>query len=249
MNKAANQAVCVSLNESQDHLKTEMALLFHTRAGKLQLTTVHSASQHKDRVELNPGKPLSPDQEAHVISLLLSSGQDKNDAIEFIPEGVLIDNARFTMWFIPESRRLMHFHTDQGRSSRVVYWPNQMVLAMDNRLYLAAVKDNKRPTPNSPLYFSPCGNVWNNTELCQGNAKSPGRHGIDAIEDWQALIFDSAFSHANNRRCIATGKKFIDPLEYWQSAKAESKFAAKDLVPIGITLNQWLTLISDEERY
>lgn len=242
MKSLAMNAVSINLEPVQNQLQTEMALLFHTRSGRLELTTVHQTRQRGAQVELMAGKPLSPDQESHIISLFLSSNDSEQPTLEFIPEGLLADNARFTLWFIPEARRPMHFHDLTGRSTSTVYWPNLVVMARDNCIYLAAVKGSKRPTPNSPLYFAPLCNIWKNTEICQGDAKSPRRHGIDHISTAEAVIFDSAFSHANNRECIAQGKKFIDPMKYWKSPQAQSKFPASALVPTGHTLSQWLSL-------
>lgn len=248
MKSTATKAVSINHEPVQNQLQTEMALLFHTRSGRLELTTVHQTRQRGAQVELMAGKPLSPDQESHIISLFLSSNDSEQTTLEFIPEGLLADNARFTLWFIPEARRPMHFHDTNGRSTKMVTWPNLVVMAKDNRIYLAAVKSNKRPTPTSPLFFAPLCNIWDNTELCQGDAKSPRRHGISEIPHAESVIFDSAFSHANNRQCIAQGKKFIDPMLYWQSAQAQSKFPASALVPTGHTLSQWLAM-TEQGRY
>lgn len=248
MNTALIEAVSIDIETVENQLSTELALLFHTRRGKLELTTVHKTRQKGLQVELMPGKPLTPDQESHIVNLMLSAGDEKSDALEFIPEGVLADNARFTLWFIPEAVRPMHFHDDKGRQTLTVYWPNLVVMAAGNKLFLAAVKGNKRPTPDSKLYFAPCANVWSNTEICQGDAKSPRRHGLSQIPLGESVIFDSAFSHANNRQCIADGKEFIDPMDYWRSEQATAKFPAKALVPMGVTLTQW-SAFTENGRY
>lgn len=231
--------ISISKQGDQNSLRTELALLFHTRQGKLQLTTVHKTTQRNNKVELQSGKPLTPDQEDLILSMMLQSVDDESNAFEIIPENVLVDNRRFTVWWVPEITRSMHFHTKEGRSTRLVTWPSLVLMASDKALYVTCIKGKQRPNAQTELFYCPLANIWSNTELCNGNAITPRQHGIDSIQRWNSAVYDSAFAHANNKKCIRDGKKYIDPMDYWQSAAEKTKFSPKQLVPTQQTLATW----------
>lgn len=240
--------ISLSKQGDQNSLRTELALLFHTRQGKLQLTTVHKTSQRNSKVELQSGKPLTPDQEDLIIGMMLQSSNDDSNSIEVIPENVLVNNRRFTMWWIPEHTSAMHFHTQEGRSTRQVTWPSLVLMSSDKKLYITCIKGKQRPSANTELFFAPVANVWNSTELCTGNAKTPRQHGIDSIPLWNSAVLDSAFAHANNKTCIKDGKKYIDPMDYWKSVASKTKFSPSQLVSVHCTLATWFNKVQGERH-
>jgi PRTRC genetic system protein B len=98
-------------------------------------------------------------------------------------------------------------------------------------LDIRALAENKRPTPDTPMYVAPYWNVSDNGSVCLGSTKSPREASVKSLPRWEASFFESEFTHANAHSGLTNhpggfmglwlsliGKKKF-PVEYLRDAK------------------------------
>lgn len=233
--------------ESPSHeLRPERALVFYTRGSALELVTVHSVRSGRGAPALGPGQPLSPEEEMKVVQLL-HSADTAPAAVQVFPEGLLALDRYQMVWWVPPGERPMHFSTGKGTEVRLVRWPGLVLRVFNQTLYVMAVTGDARPAADTPLVKAPVGNVWVNGEVCTGSAVLPQAAQVADIPGWNAVVFDSAFSHANDRDVVRVKGKPKDPLDFWLADGAT--FEPRNAVPTDMTLGQWLAQSPDENRY
>ena len=231
------------------------ALVFHTRGynqGQLSALTAHQiAVTGQGKAQLMPGHPLGPKDELAILKLLRPSVRA---GFRVLPDTLLYADETTTIWWEPSRRGPMLMLDQNGKVvTRNVVWPNLVMMAQGQRLFVAAVAGDTRPQEKTPLFFSPTGNVWANTEVCTGDATLPTQQGIDAISGWRSVFRDTAFSHDNNHgRSIAKSKKgeakrSSDPMEFWRGTK-HARFPEAALVRTGFTLSDWIDYVGAVER-
>lgn len=233
-----------SLQSGLGRIQTEasLALLFHTYQSRLQTVTAHTVARRGKGYQIQAGRPLAPEDEADILSLLLERREERGPVI--LPENVLMTDRFSTMWWVPAAIREMHLHpTAEKRRTVKVSWPTLVMLAFNRALYVVALADSTRPDARTPVFCAPLANIWANTQTCTGSAKVPTSTDIESIPMWESIIFDTGFSHANHDRALkpasGRGRKGMDPMEYWGSQKSKKPFSANMLVPLNLTLQQW----------
>lgn len=216
-------------------LQPHSALVFHTRGSALELLTYHTISHLRGKPLLSDGRPLSPEEEQAILRQLTSS--DTAAPIELFPANLLCQDRDQIVWFVPPAARPMHFHVGSERSQRDVTWPGLVFRVTNHRLFLAAYEGAARPALDTPLFKAPLANIWANGECCTGDAPLPEASRVAEIASWEAVIFQSAFSHQNDPSVIRKGRGFVDPMEFWRE---NDRVSPKALVPLNRTLGGWL---------
>ena len=223
--------------------KPSLALFFHTRGDAsraLALVTAHRVGHDRHgRAQVREGRPLSPEDEIEVLRLLRPRAA--SDGFRVLPPGLLHHSGSETMWWLPPQRYPMTFSTGKAVTTRNVAWPNLVLMASQQRLYVAAFKGDQRPTEDTPLFHAPLANVWASAEVCTGNATLPDTCDVESIDAWTSVLRDSAFSHANHNDVIAgKGKqRRCDPMEWWRSTRAK-QFPDSHLLPLRCSLRDFI---------
>ena len=229
------------------------ALIFHTRCTHLSRPELGAITAHSIRRDgrgaatIQPGNPLDPTEEMRLLECLRPSTSAR---FEVYPENLLFANALCMVWWMPSQRRNMVMRSANGTSAeRPVVWPSLVMLTFQHRLFVAAVAQDVRPNADTALYFAPLGNVYKSTEMCTGNIALPSEQSVAAMEKWQAVVTDTAFTHDNNRgqslRVKGRGKHTSDPMDFWAVAN-HAKFPKHVLVPIGTTISSWVVSITGQ---
>lgn len=248
----STDAIMRAVNAQQT--RPTMALLFHTRENgqKLSVVTAHGiAPDNKKRVSIQPGRPLTSEDEAQILGLLRPGSA--SDTFRVYPPGLLHATSSYSMWSLPPERYPMALLGNASAQPvhRDVIWPNLVLLAMQRRLYVVAIPGNERPTADTECFAAPLANCWVNSEVCTGSAPLPETTGIDDIPGWNRVLRDSAFSHANApdviRSAAKKNRKSIDPMDYWRSASPEP-FPDASLVPLRFRLRDWIDYTQAVER-
>ena len=154
------------------------------------------------------------------------------------------------VWHVPGQLRPMHFKPPgQKRSQQyLVRWPN-LVMQFHSEMgfRIAAYAAQGKPGPNTRLYHAPLMNVYENTSLCLGSAQ--GGQGLTAKSRtvWNEAVFDSNFSHKNHDRLIRLKSSVKEDdinrayLRFIRDKAVSGKpFYAKDMTPLGKTLDEWV---------
>jgi len=222
-------------------LEASFALLFHTSDRKLSALTFHRIQQQRQgAVSIQPGRIMTPADEKRILDLL--TRPEHAQTLSILPESALHTGEDHALWWIPGSVRPMFLNTlDHGRRQVEAHWPNLVMLATNRRLFLAAIADNTRPGQGTQLYHAPLGNVYASSELCLGDCRPPVNSGVDSISDWNAIMFDSAFSHSNHPAAMAGGS---DVMAFWQKKrKKPTPVPLKSMTPMRLTLAEWFQKI------
>lgn len=237
-------------------LQTVSALFFHAAHNALVLTTAHAVHTGADGVPLvGPGRPLTPEDEEGILRLLLS--RDGASVFDVLPASVLYTDRLTLMWWLPGEVRPMHLLShDRGHHTILTRWPSLVAMVRNRTLYLAAVEGDARPTADTPLFHAPLPNTYASTAVCTGSARLPLGQRAGDLDGWNAVIFDSAFTHTNHTATLApervtTRAKSGKPrsrkqprhanAEWWSAHDGRTEaFPFDALNPLGLTLAQWL---------
>lgn len=229
-----------------------IAMLFHTRDNgqKLSVVTAHAIRQdRKRRFSIEPGRPLTPEDELHILHLLRPCAAA--DTFTVYPSELLHTTGSYTMWWLAPTLYPMTLAGNDATVVRDVIWPNLVLLAMQRRLYVVAVAGDARPTADSDCFYAPCANIWANTEVCVGSSVLPEGQGIADIPGWNRVLRDTAFTHANARDIIRDtskkGRQNVDPMDYWRKAKP-TPFPDASLVSLKFKLRDWIDYTAAVER-
>lgn len=169
-----------------------------------------------------------------------------NAGVQVLPEQVLYSSLQRLMWYVPGKVRTMYFRHGARLVRYRVPWPHLVFNASPQHLRLASVSSNARPRSDSPLYHAPLGNVSEDGAVCTGTAEVPNGVGTDTIPGWESAVFDSAFSHVNQAHTLNLGLEGdVDNAahaSFWKdlAARKARRFPASALVPMSLTLEQWL---------
>ncbi|MCH5684087.1 prokaryotic E2 ligase family D protein [Niabella sp. W65] len=120
------------------------------------------------------------------------------------------------MWFTKATCRNLFFIEGLGISSGIANVPALLWIASKEKLHIYALKSNRKPTENIPLYHAPFFNVYANGNVCMGTVdvnikKSASLEEFTAA--WEAYFFNSYFSHLMQNHnpiqgnCVSLWKK------------------------------------------
>ena len=189
------------------------------------------------------GHPLTA---AQIGSLVRSLGQNAQVG-SFLPENVLSVGMDSLVWWVKPAVREIHFACDGskgiGTESGMVPYPGLIFAVSSGNWYVFAVKGNKRPTPDTPLYQAPHFNVWEGGKICTGNVSIPKELEVSNLAAWEKAYFGSRFSHPNVTKLLDfKGGAYTF---YRSMLDGEfKKFPEKVLVPERFTLGSFINHIN-----
>jgi PRTRC genetic system protein B len=247
----AAKHVCTLANPQP--LLPHVALVIHSRRqnaysnGDAELVaTTHPVEVGEDgRWHFKPGNVATASDQRAMGEALLESAAKQYGAGEIMPEGMIMANEKVCAWFRPARQRFMHVAIGGERRAVNVRWPNLVMAHANGELFLAATDSKSHPDGLTKLYRAPLGNVYASTKVCLGNARVPRENGISAIEGWDKVVFDSAFTHTN---CASMKgqESGMDVAHYWKQRDGKANaFPKAKLLPLDMTLAAWLKAIVD----
>lgn len=175
---------------------------------------------------LGVGQPLTIEGVKHIHSLIAPPKYP-----QFISENLLAIGDDVKVWWVKAGKRFVHFSKSTAIKSGWAELPALIFKLHKGSLFVWALKDNKKPTPETLLYHSPFFNCLNG-HVCTGNAALPKD---DEIKDWEDVFFGSSFTKEASPML-----KGIKGETLWEKLiKNKGKFPTKHLVQEG-TLNELL---------
>ena len=181
----------------------------------------------------------------------LRAGNKQAVSMEFIPDNIIAASPIALIWHVPEHQAKIWFKTDtkiKAVNGKKVVWPHVLFMAKGRNLSVFALRRKRRPKLTTKLYLPPFWNVASSGRIClpsvSGSGKLPGM-GIADIPKWEALFFESSFSHPGSSVKNIT-KYPGGHSSLWQDNVSQEwkQFPSKMLVPMKYTLND---LIKGEE--
>lgn len=230
--------------ESPSELAATHAVLLYNGANTMNraMVTIHTVARGPGRYVLLPGRPAS----APALYQLLAHFNPSVAHQGLLPANLLRHAPGELVWHCPSCIEPIFFQTNHSElnaiSGRRVRHPHLMFHVSGRNLYVAALPDDQRPTLETNLLRAPYYNVSAEGHLCQGSMNGPRENNPESIAQWERAFFRSAFTHAHGSAFQLTSHP-NGHAGLWleQSEKPHAEFPVQHLVPMKMTLNQWLS--------
>jgi len=234
----------VTPSATESAVVPERALVLHRISNGRFLMTSHAIVNDDGEPQLAAGHLLSTDDQQQLFDALLNNLQS---SLQWLPPQVVCANASSLVWFVKGQVRPMYFRLNV-RTQRVnVPWPSLIYKVVQGELFVAAVCSQQRPTPNTPVYHAPVMNVDEVGAVCVGSAACPSGWLVSDMTGWENVMFASNFTHTNHDMTLRLkGKDSVsdkDHVGFYKQLHREqaSRFPHRALMPMGVTLEQWIT--------
>lgn len=181
-------------------LELDAALLFYRSTSGEIYATQHDARVVDDRPVLLPGVPLTLDGLADFAELAAKRTSYRG----FVHERVVYLAPNTMAWWLPACTRRVWFATagDLKDRSGDCNHPPLLFIANKRTWSVFALRTNERPHASTKLYQAPYFNVWDDGQICVGNADVPETINSDAIAPYENAFFRSRFTHSNADKLI-----------------------------------------------
>jgi PRTRC genetic system protein B len=183
------------------HPKT--ALVFYEAKGMNTEVYVEYFDMDKNGNPIN-AHPLTV-KEAQRLSKALDTTKEGSKAF-LKPKGIIPANILYTdpsengfvMWFTKTTCKNLFFVEGLGISNGIANVPALLWIASKEKLYIYALKSDRKPTENTALYHAPFFNVYADGNVCMGTVNVNIKKSA-SLEDftiaWEDYFFNSYFSH------------------------------------------------------
>jgi len=231
MNSLANKALFFHESKSDYDNSSQMFATVHP--------VEHDENHNPYVVE---GNLLDHDTIVDMLQLLLKMKPSSN--LEFLPENVIAKSSNSIVWHVPSKVRTMYFKYASKTHKLRVPWPNLIFKVKDNKISIVSVAFKRKPKETDYIYFAPLMNVYHSHHVCTGNAKCPKSAELEALSDWESVIFDTYFTELHHDETLAvsidevSGKYIKSPfnekenghIKFWRSLDGENTFPRQALV-------------------
>lgn len=153
------------------------------------------------------GSPLTRKE---VVNLCKITMPRVKGELRIIPEEMIAYSEldKCMIWWREEKKEKIHFNPRTGIKSGECPLPAIVFVVKDKRLYVWAIKTNKRPTEETELYNPPFFNITA-SGVCMGNMKVPDK---SDHKEWERLFFRSEFTTEGEQNL-----KGIQAKELWKN--------------------------------
>ena len=203
------------------------ALVFYQTKGTNADMYVEHFDMDKNGTPVN-AHPLTVN-EAKVLAKALQSDKEKDKAF-LKPKGILPTNILYinpsekgsVLWYTKAQEQQLYFVNGLGISNGKAYVPPMLWHASKNSLAVFALTTDRRPTENTPLYFAPFFNIYEEGKVCMGTVSIDIKNSASVEEfttAWEDYFFNSYFSHLLGEHspikgnCVSLWKKLIETSE------------------------------------
>lgn len=217
----------------------EAILLYGTGSNAYSFATVHPVEQGKKGSVpvIKAGTPVSKNGLLEALRILV----DDQEVLEFPPAHVLAKGTGYLVWYRPPQRRTIWIDAEElgGKHTVEVPVPGLIWIAkpLQKSCYVFAYHGAERPDGNTVLCQAPFFNVWNSGQICEGNADVPSGPAAMVPENWEAMFWNSWFTHPNTPRLVS-GKE--GAYRFWANfIKVKRRvFPQAKLLSLKVTLGQ-----------
>lgn len=187
-------------NSFRSYFYPTTALVFYQNDGALNETYV-------EHFDMEDGKPVNPHplsaEEAKRLATALQVDEDKINLLK--SDGILQNNIlsfdakkSAIIWHTKSQLKQLHFSDGLGIKSGKANVPTLVWKADKDSLQIFALASNRKPTPNSDLYYAPFFNIYQDGSVCMGTV-SINTYETGSVKElmslWENYFFNSYFSH------------------------------------------------------
>ena len=228
-------AACVSSTQ-QVYEMSAAILLYREQHRQTVFASVHDVTISKQGVAtIQAGTPVS---RTGLVKMMQTLVPEDYAPAELLGEHILAKGADHLAWYCKPQRRQVWFKCNEiGMDvSAHADHPTLVFIVGKNGWYVFALKDDKRPTANTPLYVAPYLNTWRGGHICTGNIETPKGAMKFRTEAWEEAFFRSYFTHPNQHEKGALTKYRGGIFTLWRALMRGRAFPTESLVPAGETL-------------
>ena len=200
------------------------ALVFYESLDKNETMYVEHFDMDRNGNPIN-AHPLTV-KEANVLAKALKTDEEKNAAF-LKPKGILPTNILHinpsekgtVLWYTKAQEQQLYFVNGLGIPNGKAYVPPMLWYASKNSLAVFALTTDRRPKENTPLYFAPFFNIYEDGKVCMGTVSIDIKNSASVEEftdAWEDYFFNSYFSHLLGKQnpikgnCVSLWKKLIE---------------------------------------
>lgn len=199
------------------------ALVFYRTKGTNTDMYVEHFDMDKNGNPVN-AHPLTVN-EAKVLAKALHTDKEKDKAF-LKPQGIFPTNILHinpsekgtVLWYTKVQEKQLYFVNGLGIPNGKAYVPPMLWYASKNSLVVFALATDRRPTENTPLYYAPFFNIYEDGKVCMGTVNISIKNSASVEEftnAWEDYFFNSYFSHLLGKHspikgnCVSLWKKLI----------------------------------------
>ena len=200
------------------------ALVFYQTKGTNTDMYVEHFDMDKNGNPVN-AHPLTVN-EAKVLAKALHTDKEKDKAF-LKPKGILPTNILHinpsekgtVLWYTKAQEQQLYFVNGLGIPNGKASVPSMLWYASKNSLAVFALTTDRRPTENTPLYFAPFFNIYEDGKVCMGTVSIDIKNSASVEEftdAWEDYFFNSYFSHLLGEHnpikgnCVSLWKNLIE---------------------------------------
>ncbi len=223
------------------------ALVFYQNDDRNKDTYVEYFDMDKNGNPIN-AHPLT-EREAKILAKALITKTQRGKKQDFLkPNGILpahvlqinpSENGS-VLWFTKSMKRQLFFTENLEIPNGIAEVPAMLWSANKRSLKIYALANNRRPSENTPLFFAPFFNVYENGNVCMGTVDVHIQNSTsleEFIKKWEDYFFNSYFSHLMNEHNPING----NCVNLWKSLiNTEKQFPKETLKKVNRTLKNLL---------
>lgn len=233
--------------ENEEVMHLQASVMLYGNGHGASFATAHNVFfDDKGSPCLLEGHPLTMEILNDMLNAVSKGAESMHSFKGYLPENVLAVGVSSIVWWLPSSDRNVSFKCKDeliGNASGKTPHP-ALVFSVNNsgNWSVFAIKGNKRPTPETPLWQAPYFNTYGNGNICQGSTIVPKGATADQVEAWNKAFFASSFSHPNVHQPQKLMKYKRGPYQFWRDMLDGSfkKFPQSVLVATEYTLEGFI---------
>lgn len=223
------------------------ALLFYQNDERNKDTYVEYFDMDKNGNPIN-AHPLTEREAETLAKALITKTQSEKKQDFLRPKGILPTHVLHinpsengsVLWFTKSMKRQLFFTENLEIPNGIAEVPAMLWSANKRSLKIYALANNRRPSENTPLFFAPFFNVYENGNVCMGTVDVHIQNSTsleEFIKKWEDYFFNSYFSHLMNEHNPING----NCVNLWKSLiNTEKQFPKETLKKVNRTLKNLL---------
>jgi len=209
-------------------MQPAVAVVFYQHPTMQELVYIEQYKANKGK--LTEGKPATEESLAGLCEMFLPFLKSQR---AYIPDNIVAyaPLREFIAWWKPAGTHRLFFSKKMGIKSGLAPLPPLLFAVKRKEILVWALKENKRPTPESIVMAAPFYNIYREGRVCTGNATLPDSASSSSISKWEDVFFLSEFSGDLTPHL----KKGITPKQLWTKliGGKVKKFPVQHLVEWG----------------
>jgi PRTRC genetic system protein B len=234
----------VNIGSSQDFRLSRALLVYGTSSYqgipyRHPFVTLHEVIHDGNGARLAEGRLMTPQ-----MLVELMTGLGRSLPVEILPERVLVRTTETIVWWSPAGARTLFF-SERGDdpvlkqiNGKRYPQPPLVFKVCGSHLWVRALAEGKRPSPETKLCMAPYWNCYDNGAVCTGSMQIPREKSVSAIDHWERSFFQSEFTHASGVRKHTRFPGGL--LAMWQFLAGKEDFPSRYLVKLPQRLSEFV---------